>query len=157
MTLPLNINKLKEIYQSHINWLIDNAGKPVILYFQETVTNVDETFDDFMRDGNIRKPLYKGDNTIPAPTIVENTKTITALIEYNPKDFQDYGPKVNDPKSIVRLKTYLKDVPDILRCEYMTPSAETIDILHKHYRLLREPIPFGLREEKYAISYWNRI
>jgi len=153
---PTVFQDLVDIYQGEIDSLIDNMGKPVVLYFKSTVTNVSQSVDDYVLEDEIRKPSFKLPS-VDQPIETENTVTITALIKHNPADFQRYGLQIDDPQGIVRLKTYLTDVPNILKCEYAIVNADSRAIVENRYRLIRQPIPVGLKEDRYAISFWQRF
>jgi hypothetical protein len=134
--MPLDLTSLIPTYQEAIDSIIDQMGKNVTLYFKSTVTNVNEGFFDPIR-GDIRKPSYSETNSESAPIVTENTKTIKALIRNTPSDFERFGLKVNNPQGVVRLKTFLTDVPDLVRCEYMMPNSDSADYANSRYRLLR--------------------
>jgi hypothetical protein len=153
--MPLDsaaFSEIVTIYQEEIASLINNLGKPVILYYESTITNVSESMDDKLRR-ELKKPTYKD---AVQPTISETTETITALLKFDPKDFEDFGSKVNNPQGILRLKTFLYDVPKLIRCKYIVP-AQSRGVIDAKYKLLREPIPVGLRDDKFAVSFWERI
>ncbi|TXT66134.1 MAG: hypothetical protein BAJALOKI3v1_50134 [Promethearchaeota archaeon] len=152
----VNYTNLKNKYYDKISELINNLGKPVTLYFKSTITNVNSEFNDPIHDRSLRKPSYKSTSTNNSPTEVENTSSITALIQYNPSDFQDFGINVNKNRGVVRLKSFLETLDDIKRCDYMIPNSDLSGVYSK-YRLIREPQPQGLGESKFIISYWERI
>ena len=147
--MPLDLTHLVPIYQNHIDNLIDQLGKEVTLYFADTVQNVNEKFDDPVRDQSTRMPHYKTTSSDPAPTVTHNTRTIKALVRVSPTDYESFGIKIRQPAEIMRLKTFLRDVPDLKRCEYVVYDGK--------YRLVREPTPVGLKEDRYAVSFWERV
>jgi hypothetical protein len=155
--MAIDLTNLVRIYQENIDALLESMGKPVILYFEETITNIKPEFNDSVRDEDLRKPSYKTDIPNSTPSVVQNTKTIKALIQYNPRDFESFGIQVNQPDSVIRLKTFLTDVPDLKRCDHIVPNADSVNIVEAKYRLLREAIPRGLQEDRYAITYWHRV
>jgi hypothetical protein len=155
--MALDLTNIIKIYQDNIDDLIKQLGKPVVLHFYETITNVNDEFNDPVRPGDIRKPDYTQTQESTAPNVSENTKTIKALIQYKPKEFDkqaiDLG--INDPRGTIRLKTLLTDVPDLVRCQFIVPNADSQNILKSEYKLVGQPIPVGLAKDRYAVSYWS--
>lgn len=143
------------IFQDGIDSLIDNLGKNVTLVFRDTTTNVNTSFNDPIRNKTIRMPDFKKSPSVSAPTRSENTKVIKALISYNPKDFKNFGLNLNENDVIVRLKTYLTILPDLVHCDYMIPSSDVQDALLHKFKLIRAPVPRGLGEDRYAYTYWK--
>lgn len=152
-----SFNEIVKIYQTEIDSLIENMGKEVTLHFKDTVANVNNEFYDPIHGRDIKMPAYKGTGANPEPTITEHTKTIKALIRIDPSDFRLFaGMSVQEPNALIRLKTYLTDIPDLKRCEFIVPFVPDIGIIDTKYHLLREPIPAGLKENRYALTYWGR-
>jgi hypothetical protein len=150
-------DEIVRLYQSGIDYLLDGYSKPIMLYFKETIGPVNEEFHDKVRPGEIKKPIYKATEENSYPSVADNTLTITGFIKHNPKDFANYGINVKDAKDVMRLKHYIRFTPDILRCDYCIPSQNTKELVYAKYKLLRPPFPIGLRDEKYAISFWERV
>lgn len=146
------LDDLIEVYQQGIDALLLSYGKNVIIHFKNSITNVPTTMDDSIRNDSIKKPIYKD---IPEPTIVENTRTITALIRNNPSDFQRFNLKIDNPQNIVRLKTKVIDLPDLQRCDFITVNDDEDGDISRRYKLLRLPIPIGLGQNKYGITYFE--
>jgi hypothetical protein len=152
-----SMSDIVAIFQTEIDGLLHSLGKPITMYFHQQVTNVNNEFYDPVRGRETKEPSYKASNSSSAPVVTETTKTINALIRNNPTDYQRFGLKINENNGIVRLKTYLSDVPDLKRCDYIVINTKELDIAEAKYRLAREPIPTGLQQNRYAISYWERI
>lgn len=144
-----NFAGLVTIYQQEIDSLINVMGKEVVLHFAERIENVNDEFDDPVRTESTRMPSYKGTTENPAPTVTHTTRSIKALVRVSPSDYETFGIKVKQPQEIMRLKTFLTDVPDLKRCSYVVYDGK--------YRMLREPTPVGLKEDRYAISFWERV
>lgn len=153
---PDSFNEIVQIYQTEIDSLIDNMGKYVTLYFASTVQNVNPQFHDPVRGRDVRKPAFKSAPGEPAPTVTEHTKTIKALIRIDPLDYRTWA-KIDEAQSIVRLKTFLTDVPDLQRCDHIIVNVPERNIIEAKYRLMREPIPTGLKHNRYAVTFWERV
>jgi hypothetical protein len=157
--MPLNqqaLSKIVGVYQKEIDGLISSFGKNVTLYYKPTTSNIQSDFDDFRPD-EIRKPDFKAETTEEIPVVTQETDVIKALLEYNPKDFQNLDLNIKTPNSILALKTYLSYVPKLKRCQYIIPNSDSKDIAGGKFTLIREPIPIGLQIDRYSISYWQRI
>jgi hypothetical protein len=153
----LDLSKIVPIYQSAIDGVINQMGKPVLLVFEDTVTNMTDNFQDKVDDFETKKPLFKADSISDQPVITQNTKIITSLIQHNPKDFKTYDINVKEGTDIVRLKSFLTDVPDLDRCKYIIPNYSSIAIIGYKYRMLKNPVPRGLQIDRYAVSYWYKV
>jgi len=142
------------VYKEGMDSLIENIGKNIRLVFiQEITAEVSQDFDDEVRGGQIRKPLYK-DN---APTKTETYELIKGLIQYDPNDYKNYDLRINNSSNILRLKTYINNTPSLLKCDYIIPNFDISGYLYAKYSLLREPIPVGLGQDIYTISFWERV
>lgn len=148
-----SFNEIAAGYQSVVNLLIDNLGKDVTLYFKKQITNIDETFIDNNMPGGIKKPFFKEN----APSVTQETRTIKANIVINPKEFKYTELSLNKPNGIVRLKTKMQDVADLMRCEYIVVNSDSSNVIMTKYKLIFEPFQYGLVENAFAISYWERI
>jgi hypothetical protein len=154
---PATFESLVKIYQGEIDSLIQNMGKDVIIHFHKTETTVDPEFFDPIRGTGTRMPDYKETDSIGQPAETNNTRTIKALVKHTPDDYETYGIKVKNPKGIVRLKTFLTDIPDLMRCDYIVPNAGSVAIVGAKFRLIRTPVPVGLKHDRYAISFWEMV
>ena len=153
--MPLDLTRVVPIYQAAIDSVLQQLGKNVTLYFVSTVTNVNPSFADPLREGT-RKPTYKETNAVPAPTVIANTKVIKALIKDNPKEFASFGIRVDDGVIVTRLKTMLTDSDDLRRCNYMIPHSDFAPYTGGlKFRLVRQGIPTGLQIDRYFLSYWS--
>lgn len=157
MSISLNNANLINTYQQGINYLIDNYGRTVKLFFKPTVSGVNSGFNDFVRNQHTFKPDFKTSSSESAPSVTNNTDTITALVEWAPKDYQRFETEVQKPGAVIRLKTYLTDVPKLKRCEVIIPDDSVHNITEMKFKLLREPVPFGLGISRYAISFWQEV
>lgn len=155
--MALDLTNLVPVYQQNIDALIEQLGKYVELYFEDTVSNVQPDFYDPVRGGEVKQPSFKGSDTTPSPTVSNNKVTIKALHKYAPKEWNVVAPYVNEAASILRLKTFLTDVPNLIRAKYIVPSLGAQGIVNTRFRLLKEAIPVGLQVDRYAITYWIRI
>jgi hypothetical protein len=158
--MPLDaasFNNLVDIYEGEIDSLINNMGKTVRIYFPATVTGVNEGFYDPVRGGDARRPDYSTTAQNPNPTRTHDTRDILALLSVDPAEFETFGINVKNPRGILRLKTYLSDVPDLVRAEFVVPNPSLTAIVNHKYKLVRPPTPRGLKRNRYALSYWEIV
>lgn len=155
--MGLDLTEVVPIYQENIDALINQLGKDVVLHFKTEVSNVTSDFNDFVRDGSLRLPDFKKTQDNPAPVKTETTKTIKALLQIAPGGFANYNIRVEDAVLVMRLKTFLTDVPDLKRCSYIVAPTDAVSIVHTKFRLIREPVATGLKVDRYAISFWEAI
>ena len=159
---------LIEIYQGRIDSLINQLGKNVLLEFnpiKEPCTNCE--FDVIKNRSN---GIYKTGGSIPFPRgqkcpyckglgflETQTTKCIKCLIKWSPKELRNYNISVQKYTNIVRLKTFLTDADDMIRAKTALVDYDISDMFAQRVRLIRGPIPVGLREDRYCISFWEII
>jgi hypothetical protein len=157
---------LIQIYQSRIDALINQLGKNVLLIFDPIIEPcVNCTFDTV---GNRSTGIYKVGGPIPFPRGQkcpyckgsgflerENAKCLKCLIKWNPKEALNFGISVEKRDGVVRLKAFLSDAPDLVRCKYAVVNHDIENILRLRVRLIQGPIPVGLREDRFCISFWE--
>jgi hypothetical protein len=154
MPLP-DLTKLVPIYKSHIDNFINSLGKNVKVVFEPTITEVEDGFNDPVRPGSIKKPVYKTETSEPSPEITENSMFLKALIQYSPKDFENFGIKFEANESIIRLKTFIADVQYLTRCKYIVPNYDSDLLFQQKFKLIRTPMPRGILYDYYAYTYWK--
>ena len=157
MPISINRSKIIQTYQQAIDEMINKFGKTITLYFKDTLTNVNTTFADVVRPHDLRRPDHKGQISTPAPTESHNTTTILALVKFEPSDYEDLVPTIGKPLEIMRLKTFLSSVPDLIRADFVIPDPLIEGIYNQKYKLAGQPTPRGLGENRYAISFWKAI
>jgi hypothetical protein len=160
--------ELIAIYQNRIDALINQLGKNVLLQFdpiREDCPNC--TFDRHRnRSTGIytiggprpfkrgRKcPYCKGRGLLETPV----TKCIKCLVKWSPRELKDYGISVENRKGIVRLKTYLTEMDDIIRAKTSIVDYDQRSVTNLRVRKIRGPVPVGLRQDRYCISYWELL
>ena len=72
-------------------------------------------------------------------------------------DAESYGIAVSQMKDIVRLKTYMTDADDLVRARTMIVNHDIVGQITLRARLVQGPIPIGLREDRYCITFWELI
>lgn len=153
MAFSHDISNLVTAYQERIDWLINSAGKTITLHFKKVPieTIPQEDLQDPIRGPVVKSPIFK-----PGGQLEEyDTSTIKALVQQNPKDFARFNIQINDTENVVRLKTYMTYAPSLLKCHHITlPNQE---LVYTKYRLIREPTKHGLKDERYCLTYWERI
>jgi len=161
-------DSLIKVYQSRIDALINQLGKNVTLEFDPIRTPCPNcTFDRIRKrstgiyiPGGPRPfkrgrkcPWCKGRGLLE--TVV--TKCIQCLIKWNPEDAEKFGVSISQKKGVVRFKTFLTEADDLLRARTAVANKDIEDQMKLRVRLLQGPIPVGLRERRYCISFWELI
>jgi len=156
------------IYQSRIDALINQLGKNVYLEFTPIREPCPNCEYDTMRKRSTgvykaggprpfarsRKcPYCKGRGFTETPV----NKCIKCLIKWNPEDAKDYGISVSKTGGIVRLKTYLTEADDLSRAQTVIVNHDIVSQMKLKVKLVQGPIPVGLREDRYCISFWELI
>lgn len=161
-------DSLIKIYQSRIDALINQLGKNVHLEFDPILTPCPNcTFDTIRRrstgihiPGGPRPfsrgrkcPWCKGRGLLETPV----TKCIKCLLKWNPRDFENFGISVSNNKGIVRLKTFLTECDDLSRAKTVIVNNDIVSQMKLKVKLVQGPIPVGLREDRYCISFWELL
>ena len=161
-------DELIDIYQSRIDALINQLGKHVLLQFEPVRTPCTNCYYDTIRkrsNGIYRPggprpfsrgrkcPYCKGRGFLET----EATECIHALLKWNPSEAEDYGISVTDHQGVVRIKTYLTHLPSLMRAETAIVNYDIQDVLKLRVSKIKGPIPVGLREDRYCISFWGLI
>lgn len=154
MPIVINLSNIQPIYREAVDELINKLGKNFTLYYKNTVTNVNNENYDHVYGTPNKKPLYKA----ATPTIVYNTEVIKGLTQWNPKKFiVPLDTKINEPDTIVEIKTFIENIDKLKRAEYIVPNSDSLKKIGYSFRLIREPVPQGLGDDFYCISYWQRV
>lgn len=153
----VDYNRIKEIYQTNFDDLLDNLGKNCKFVFESTVSNVNDRFADPSRPRGVMRPTHQRTGSSDPPSVTNNSETIRCLVEWDPKVNEDLNIRVEEPRSVIKLKTYLTNAHKILRCDYMIPNVDSANHVEVRYRLLKQINPRGLKEDRYIVSYWKQI
>lgn len=161
-------DNLIKIYQSRIDALINQLGKNVLLEFDPIIEPCPNCFQDIMEHRS--NGIYKPGGPIPFPRgqkcdyckglgFLEKSvnKCIKMLLEWNPKNDEGYKISVKHRGGIVRLKGFLTDGPDLIKCKTIIVNHDTSNIIKLRVKLIKGPTIVGLREERYIIVYGKMI
>ena len=161
-------DSLIRIYQSRIDALINQLGKNVYLEFDPIRQPCPNCTHDTIRKRSTG--IYKVGGPIPFTrgrkcpyckgrgfTETSVNKCIKCLIKWNPEDANNYGLAVERRKGVVRLKTYLTEADDLARAKIVIVNHDIVGQMKLRVKLIQGPIPVGLREDRYCISFWELI
>ena len=156
------------IYQSRIDALINQLGKAVRLIFDPILTPCPNCLYDVLRkrsNGIYRtggpRPFKRGRKCPYCKgrglneTAVE--KCIQCLLKWNPQDAENYGISISSTKGIVRMKTFLTSADDMMQAKTAIANYDIKSQMKLNVKLIRGPIPVGLREDRYCISFWELL
>ncbi len=164
--MALITDKLIQVYQSRIDALINQLGKNVLLQFDPIREPCPNCLFDTIRKRSLgifkpggprpfikgRKcPYCKGRGLLETPV----TKCIKCLTKWNPRDAENYGISIQQRKGLVRLKTFLTESDDLRRARTVVVNSDVSDQMTLKMRLLKGPIPVGLQEDRYCITFWE--
>lgn len=156
-----------QIFQDGIDTLINQLGKSVKLIYPPTIIACPNCINDPIgnkpanrfRPGPMRFsdgrrcPYCRGTKK----TEQENSEVIQGLIQVKPRDYKRYGISVQDPGGLIRVKTFISDVIKIERATHAIVDIQKQNIIKMKCRKIREPIPTGLRDSRYAITFFERV
>jgi hypothetical protein len=161
-------DSLIRIYQSRIDALINQLGKNVYLEFDPIRDPCPNCSYDVIRERSTG--IYKIGGPTPFArgrkcpyckghgfTETSVNKCIKCLIKWNPNDTSNYGLAIEQRKGVVRLKTYLTEADDLARAKTVIVNHDIVNQMKLRVKLIQGPIPVGLREDRYCISFWELI
>lgn len=161
-------DELVGIYQGRIDAIINQLGKNVLLEYDPIKQPCPNCGYDAINDRSNgiyviggpapfprgqKCPYCRGLGSMQEPVLV----CIKALIKWNPEDAMRYGIAVDDTQALVRTKTLLTDLPAIVRAKSAIMNYAVKDLLRLRVKLLRAPIPVGLRASRYCIAFWQLV
>lgn len=168
-TASIQINdSLIKIYQGGIDALINQLGKNIRLIFDPIIDPCPNCLYDTLRkrstgiyrNGGPRPfkrgrkcPYCKGRGLLE--TSVE--KCIKCLVKWNPRELKKYDISVENKKGVVRLKTYLTLIDDIVGANTAIIDYDNVDVVKLTVIKIKGPTPVGLREDRYCISFWELV
>jgi hypothetical protein len=153
------ISQLKLKYQELADQLITDVNKTsMTLYFRPQIglTNVINNFD------NVPKSLDEYGGRVPVENLpnrtfesginvyeLATTGSITVRAYWENIKYDRDG-NVIDKSNICKIISYLTDMDKLLNTSYATIQGINI-------KMQRPPIPYGLFERRYSISFWEQI
>ncbi len=161
-------DELIGIYQSRIDALINQLGKNVWLEFNPIETPCPNCLYDtdrkrstgIYRVGGPRQfargrkcPYCKGRGLLRTDV----NECIKCLIKWNPKDARAFGISLNQKQGVVRLKTFITAADSLSKANTAIVNYDIVDDLKLRVKLIKGPIPVGLREDRYCISFWELL
>lgn len=156
--MTVNYTKMKSIYQTQMNDMIDNMGKDCRLVFPPKITNVNSNFNDPTRNRSTLRPDYTASTDGNKPIVTEKTVNFKALVEWNPRMAMMMNDiKVIEGENYIKIKTHIRYADEIERCDFLIPNYDSERVHQAKYRLVRSINPRGLVEDKYISSYWQEI
>ncbi len=156
------------IYQSRIDEIINDLGKNTLLEFDPVRTPCPNCLFDTLRNRSLgifriggprpfkrgRKcPYCKGRGLLE----VAVTKVIKCLTKWNPEDSENFGVSMEKTEGIVRLKTFFTEADDLIRARTAVVNHDIVEQIELRVKLVKGPVPVGLREDRYCISFWELI
>lgn len=161
-------SELIEIYQSRIDALINQLGKNILLEFDPIKDPCPNCGFDILN--NRSNGVYKLGGPIPFSRgqkcpyckakgflLVSVNKCIKALIKWNPREVINYGISTKRYNNIVRIKAFLTDSDDLSRAKTAIIDYDIADQFKQVVKLIKGPVPVGLREDRYCTSFWTLL
>lgn len=161
-------NELISIYQDRIDAMINQIGKNVILEFDPVQVVCPNCHFDPQRNRSSGRPksggprpfkrgrqcpYCKGRGFVETP----QEKCIKALVRWNPQDLATYRISIRGRKSIVRLKTLLTDAVDLERANTLRVDPDQSSMVVFRVKKIKGPVLRGLRDDRYAVSFWELL
>ncbi len=157
-----------DIFEREVDALIRDLGKKIKLIYKPTIIDCPNCIFDLIG----RKSANRFQSGGPQPfsdgarcpycrgtgkTEQENSEIILGLVDWKPRDYQDFGISVQNSNAIVGIKTLATDAVKIQRATEAIVDYAISDIIKLRCRKLRDPMTTGLKNSRYAISFWQRI
>lgn len=122
-SLNINYSSAISAYQQAIFSLIQGVGQNHLLLFESSISQVNDGFNDIIREDARLTPSFKSTTGNLAPSTILNGYIINGLIKNNPTDFDNQDGRINVPQVDIRLKTSIEAANSIQRCKYVIPNV----------------------------------
>ena len=161
-----------DIFEREVDALIRDLGKKIKLIYKPTIIDCSNCIFDLIG----RKSANRFQSGGPQPfsdgarcpycrgtgkTEQENSEIIIGLVDWksrtNSTDYQDFGISIQSSNAIVSIKTLATDAIKIQRATEAIVDYAISDIIKLRCRKLRDPMITGLKNSRYAVSFWQRI
>lgn len=143
----INLSEIMPIYQEVIDDLIEKLGKDVRLYYKKKPTQTQENYDAL--NMGVKKPSYKTGSDDPEYEV----KTIRCIIKWY-KRINPIDGSLEKSKSQCKIKTYMTNIPDIERADFIIPHDAYVNT---RYKIASDTQLIGLGEDRYVIYYLDPI
>lgn len=164
---------LKQEWQSYVDDLNTDLGTECRLFYEDIIAQ-DANLDDpgagrlpmvslpfggrgqgFLTPGN---PEMNGPNAgETAVTVTQVTKDIVCRVYPMLKDFDRYGIDVQDSSNIYEVVTHAKNMPDIMRANYIILYVSDLPERRIKAKLIKAPTPYGLGSPYNCRSFWQEV
>lgn len=159
---------LIQIYQSRIDALINQLGKNILLEFDPIREPCTNCLPDIISNRSVgiyriggpipftrgqKCPFCKGIGFLEQKV----TQCLKCLIKWNPREIKNYGISVSKYNNIVRLKAFLTDSDNLSRAKTAIIDYDIQNIFKQRVKLIKGPVPVGLREDRFCVSFWELI
>ena len=153
------------IYQRGIDTLVKELGKDMKLIYDPTIIDCPECDTSKQPNNRFRPgPLihYFDGRRCPycngaGKTEKENSEIIRVLVKMRPRDYDQFDISVQNPAALIKTKSFLQDVIKIQRAKDALVDIQVNDTIKVKVRRLSDPIPRGLRDTRYAVTFWERV
>ncbi len=156
------------IFERGVDAIIDQLGKNVKLIFDPIIIPCPNCLFDPI--GGKSSNRFKPGGPVPfsdgarcpycrgtGKTEQERSTIVKASVSWSPQDYIDYGISVQNARAVVSTKTLLNDVIKIQRAKIAIIDCDISSILKVKCRRLKDPVPIGVKNSRYAMTFWQRI
>lgn len=158
------------IFQDGIDQTITSFGQPVKLIYPPTKTTCSVCSGDsigkkpssFVQSGGSVPNFVTGGGVCSAcggTGIKETsaTETITLKIYWNSKEFIKMGVKIDLPDTAVQTVGYMIDLPKVKKAMEAIMVSDLDHYVEWKFRRIGDAVPYGFKQERYFIQFWDRV
>ena len=161
--MGINIpDSLMTDFNMAIDALIDWAGRTVILNMPPIETEC--TNCEIINIGGKKRSSgrYKAGGPEPFTSgicpvcrgsgIINTVRNVSfkSLVRWNPDEYMDIAKSVHETDTIVEMKTYRTNESNIKKAQYAIIDS-------KRCKRVKDPVPRGLRESRYCVTFWQVV
>lgn len=165
--------EIRNLAKAAFSDLIDQLSKPVKLVYPPKMERCDNCV--YNPVGKKSSNVYVTGGPIPFPLgsicplcggagmrATENSDIVNLLINEDVKTF-DKSLKLDNtniyyPAGTIQCKGYVRDLPKILKCDYMIKDMNLQPMMEYRYKRYGEPmVPGNIVQDYFFISLWQRI
>ena len=146
-------------YKEFADGMISNFGVTCQLIYTEKIEEISESVPRpkqrrslNIRDRNDTAGFARGTKKYKT---TENTEDITLRVYWNKKDWVKIG-EIQVPDGSIQTIGYLSDLPKLNKAKALIANKDVSG--HEEYRFVKaaEPLPYGLKQDRYVVCFWSR-
>lgn len=100
-----------------------------------------------------------GDYDIGNKTIreIETISDIKLKVYWDAKQFIGISDRIKVPDGAIQTISFMSDMPKLVRAKQLIVHKDIKDLKEMRFERIGEPIPMGLKQDRYCSCLWKRV